>query len=197
LGRKIHSDIEAFELLQQGIEAGLKYYFDQLEIRLIYFCNRIINDEQASEEIVSESFVKLWNSRHIPRLPSGVKPYLYKIVSNAAIDFLRLKKKEKTMLSDLCHLVEITDEKLRSFEISAETHALIYASIQSLPSRCGLVFRKFYIEQKTLPQIANELKVSVNTVRNQKARALAILREKWTTFLALVVFLHDTFINLF
>lgn len=177
MSREQHTEEQAFLSLRQGEEKGLSYYYRQYDTALVYFALRITGDEAAAEDLVSEAFVKLWQAREILAHPKAVKPYLYQVVRNASIDFVRRRKRETIHLQQAAQLQETTEEAAARFEISAETHRLIYASIESLPPRCGTVFRMFYLERKTLPEIAAVLGLSVNTVRNQKMQALAILRK--------------------
>ena len=144
-------------------------------------------DTAAAEDIVSESFIKLWQKREELLHPGAVKTYLYQVVRNASIDFVRSKKREAGHLRNVIGLHPVAETDVASFEISAETHRLLYQSINTLPPRCGLVFRKFYLERKTLPQIAEELQLSVNTVRNQKAQALSILRKSFPAVFAFII----------
>jgi RNA polymerase sigma-70 factor (family 1) len=192
LRQKIQTEEEAFGFFRQGLEKGLNYYFATYDSALLYFSSRITQDEAAAEDIVSEAFVKLWQYRESILHSKAVKAYLYQVVRNASVDYLRCKKREQRHLQNIVHLQLVLETDLVAFEISAETHRLIHSSIENLPPRCGLVFRKYYIEQKTLPQIAAELGVSPNTVRNQKAQALAILRK---SFLVLAFLLHQAFCN--
>lgn len=174
---KLHTEEQAFALLRQGSEKGLNYFYATYDTALIYFSLRITKDEGAAEDVAAEAFVKLWQARETFTHPKAIKSYLYQVVRNASIDFVRTKRKEAAHLQNLVQLHPVSDQVLNAFEISAETHRLIYSSISNLPPRCGIVFRKFYLERKTLPQIAEEMGVSVNTVRNQKVQALAILRQ--------------------
>lgn len=177
---------EAFIALQGGLEKGLKYFYAAYDTALIYFSLHVTKDEGAAEDIAAEAFIKLWEARETITHPKAVKAFLYQVVRNGSIDFVRTKKREASHLQNLVELYPANEVELNSFEVSAETHRLIYASIKNLPARCGAVFRKFYLERKTLPQIAEEMGVSVNTVRNQKVQALAILRKAFPALLLLL-----------
>lgn len=177
MSQKQITEEEAYTALHQGLEKGLKYFYATHDTPLIYFSLRITKDEGAAEDIAAEAFVKLWQARETFTHPKAVKAFLYQVVRNRSIDFIRTKKREASHLQNLVQLYPASEGELNSFEVSAETHRLIYASIKNLPARCGAVFRKFYLERKTLPQIAEEMGVSVNTVRNQKVQALTILRK--------------------
>jgi RNA polymerase sigma-70 factor (ECF subfamily) len=60
----------------------------------------------------------------------------------------------------------------------SEIHAAVHQAIQQLPPKCREVFRLHYLQGMDYEEIAKELKVSISTVRNQKARALALLRKQ-------------------
>jgi RNA polymerase sigma-70 factor (ECF subfamily) len=118
-----------------------------------------------------------------------VKAYLYRLVRNAAIDYLRRKKRERAHQKEVVYLNEISEESIIAFEIEAKTHHNIYEAIEKLPPRMGRVFRMFYFQRKSLPQIATELQLSVNTVRNQKTQALLFLRKSLTTVILVLLYL--------
>ena len=82
---------------------------------------------------------------------------------------------------------EVSEEMVTAFEIETQTHHNLYSAVESLPPRCGQVFRMFYLQRKSLPQIARELQLSVNTVRNQKTQALLHLRRSLTRIFWLMV----------
>ncbi len=62
--------------------------------------------------------------------------------------------------------------------IRAEVMEEIYRGIETLPAGCRKVFAMFYLEGKSLNSIAQELGISIHTVKNQKSKALATLRGK-------------------
>lgn len=70
----------------------------------------------------------------------------------------------------------------------------IYAAVDALPSKIKVVFQKSFLEGKDGTEIAAELKVSSLTVRNQKSRAIELLRQKVGKIARVVaagtVFLH-------
>lgn len=183
------TDAEATTLLRAGKEEGLKYFFHQYDTALTYFAMRITGDEPAAEDMVAEAFVKLWKqATEITPSPS-VKAYLYRLVRNAAIDWLRRKKRERAHQKEVVYLNEIAEDTVTAMEIAAKTHHNVYEAIEQLPPRMGQVFRMFYFQRKSLPQIAAELQLSVNTVRNQKTQALLFLRKSLTTVIPALLYL--------
>jgi RNA polymerase sigma-70 factor (ECF subfamily) len=182
------TDAEATTLLRAGKEEGLKYFFSQYDTALAYFALRITGDEAAAEDIATDAFVKLWENCHKLPPASTVKAYLYRMVRNASVDWLRRRKVERSHQKELIYLNEIAEQSVYAIEIDTKTHHAVFQAIEYLPPRMGQVFRMFYFQRKSLPQIAAELKLSVNTVRNQKMQALMFLRKTVATTVLLLLY---------
>ena len=82
-------DIDAFENI-----------FYQLHPRLCSFSSRSTKNAASSEEIVSDSFIILWNNRQKFKDFSSLKSYLYITVRNASLDFLK-KNREGIAIEDV------------------------------------------------------------------------------------------------
>lgn len=62
--------------------------------------------------------------------------------------------------------------------IEAETLNRVYLALNTLPPKCGQVFRLYYLQEKPLAEIAGELNLSLSTVKSQKRRALLLLKQR-------------------
>lgn len=175
--QKITRIEDAFIALQNGDERGLAYYFDQFYSKLFYFSHSITQSETASEDIISDSFLKLWDNRKFLKQESHVKHFLYFIVRNSSIDYLREKKKDRQRENTLIQLSPLSEKHILEKLIEAETYNQLYSIYARLPKKCRTVFEMFYIEKKAVKEIAKELSISVNTVKSRKLRALQLLRE--------------------
>ena len=162
---------------KRGEEQGYSFYFKEFYPSLCYFSNSIIKDEAAGEDIATEAFIKLWERRDAFENVSHIKSFLYKVVRNASIDFLRKRAKEANYTLEESYLGIEKERTIQEKIIEAETFREVVTSIKLLPPKCRQIFRMFYFEGKDYNQIAKELGLSINTIRVQKARALAILRQ--------------------
>jgi RNA polymerase sigma factor (sigma-70 family) len=64
--------------------------------------------------------------------------------------------------------------------VTAETIHLLYKAIDELPVQCRKVFTKLYVEGKSVAEAAAEMKVTVSTVKNQKARGIKLLKPRFS-----------------
>ena len=69
-----------------------------------------------------------------------------------------------------------------------ETENEIKAAIDSLPERCREIFLLSRFEELKYNEIAKKLNISVKTVEAQMSKALKILREKLSGYLAVLIF---------
>ena len=168
---------DAFKSLQSGDEKGLSYYFNKYYSSLSCFSHSITSSESASEDIVTESFLTLWNNRNQLKQESHVKHFLFCIVRNRSINYLREKKRLRQRENTLLQLILVSERSVLEKLIETETYKEMYLLYQRLPKKCKVVFELFYIEKKPVKEIAKELSISVNTVKSQKQRALQLLKE--------------------
>lgn len=169
---------EAFSAFASGDEKGFDYFFKSHFGSLCYFGFRLLNDKAIAEDVVMESFYKLWQRRSLIQKPASIKSYLYIIVRNACLEVLRRQKKSQLEQNELAYLADEVEEPVQREIVYAEMMHSIYTAIQNLPPQCSKVFRMLYQEGKGYQQIADEMQLSISTVRNQKARALLLLKQK-------------------
>jgi RNA polymerase sigma-70 factor (ECF subfamily) len=68
--------------------------------------------------------------------------------------------------------------------IQTETIQQVIRTLGVLPPKCRQVFKMFYFQGKTHEEIAHELNLSPHTVRNQRIRAVRLLKKKATFLLS-------------
>lgn len=184
--RKINTEEEAFVAMQQGNSRGLDYFFNCYYSALAFYANTITGNKEAAKEIAAESFVKLWAKRENIEEWQKVKFLLYKIVSNSSIDFTREKQRTKKLLHGLSTIDNISERSPHDALVEAETYNYLYSLLRMLPPRATEIFKLFYFQNKSIKEIAEELGISVNTVKTQKLRAIQLLKKYKPPFVLLV-----------
>jgi RNA polymerase sigma-70 factor (family 1) len=168
--------------LLEGIREGDARAFHQVHReyhrRLIYYAFKMVSSMPAAEDLVSESFYKLFLSRARMENMGHVREFLYRVTRNAAIDQIRLKAKEKTIGGDFLHLAGDPGEKEDFSKIEAELLDQVYREIENLPEKSRQVFKLYFFESKSTSEIAGILQISPQTVLNHKSSAIKNLRSK-------------------
>lgn len=162
-------------LLRNGEEKAFNFFFNLHYAALCLFCFRIINDKEASEEIVQDAYLKLWERHENFYHASALKSFLFTVCKNASLDWLRSRRKETLNKQQLSYISRSSEASVLHHMIAAEVYADIHAAMNTLPPQCRKIFRMIFLEGKDYEQVAAELSLSVSTIRNQKARALTLL----------------------
>ena len=175
--RKNHID-EYLQSFRNGKEKAFNFFFHLHYAALTLFCFRIIKDKEASEEIVQDAYLKLWERHENFYHATALKSFLFTVCKNASPDWLRSRRKETLNKQQLSYLSGSSDTNILHHMIAAEVYADIHAAMNTLPPQCRKIFRMIFLEGKSYQQIAEELHLSVPTIRSQKARALALIRQR-------------------
>ncbi len=171
------SVIQAF---QNGDEKGFTYFFRQVYPELCVFAQRYVPDIAIAEDVVSESFLKVWEKHEGFTNATALRSYLYRTVYHGCLRWLeKEKRREKVEVKDEDEVEEKAEEENYLVNIiRTETIRELYAAVNTLPKECKKVFDLLYVEGKSVREAAEELAVSISTVKAQKARGLQLLRLK-------------------
>lgn len=174
----IQDYVQAF---QRGEEAGFTYFFHSLHPALTCYAFRFVDDRPIAEEIVGGAFIRIWQRHAAFSHPGAISSWLYITVRNDCLHHLKRKQKTQLRQEQLARYRESDHETPVLHEmIRAETLREIYTHIENLPGACRNIFRMIYIQGKTVREIAGELQLSISTVKSQKAKGLALLRNRFT-----------------
>ena len=172
-----HDHALAFE---RGEEKAFDFFFRQLFPSLCFFANHILDDRREAEDIASSAFIKIWKRHSQFNDSNSIRSYLYQIVRNDCLKFLQQRERTLKMQKEIKYLTPgLTKDNCESDIIRAEFFGALYKALNSLPRECRKVFRMLYIDGKKVSEIAEELKISASTVKSQKARGLALLKQKF------------------
>jgi RNA polymerase sigma-70 factor (ECF subfamily) len=174
----IHINDQHLLAFRRGEESGFTFFFKSLYPSLCLFATGYIVDRQVAEDIASESFMKVWAKRECFDHASALRVYLYKTVYHGCLRWL--EKAKRTAHDELTDNIELPTTHKNYLEniIRIETFREVREAIEILPQKCKKIFTKLYIEGKTVRETAEELMLSISTVKNQKARGLSLLRTK-------------------
>ncbi|MGV3641994.1 MAG: RNA polymerase sigma-70 factor [Adhaeribacter sp.] len=150
--------------------------FNKYYSRLVYFSFQIVGSKEPAEDIAQEAFIKYWNQKEeIAPHQLAIKGFLYNTVRNISLNAVRHQKVKDTFAVLSSH-ASMEEEGIINAIIHAEVLAELHHAIATLPESCQRITRMGYLEGMKNQEIAEELGISVNTVKTQKQRALQLLR---------------------
>jgi RNA polymerase sigma-70 factor (family 1) len=169
---------EIFENFRHGSGEGFASLFKKWYPGIAYFAHSLLKNSAEAEDITGDAFLKLWERRKQFISVNRCKSYLYTCVRNACLDKIRRKKMALNCEAELGYLNRL--EKNGFFEqvLAAEIAKQLADAIESLPPGCRKIVSMVYREGKNNREVATELKLSANTIKNQKQRAISLLRKR-------------------
>ena len=140
---------------------------------LCMFALHYLQDADLVEDVVQECFTVLWEKLEQGADVAKRRAYLYMSVRNRCLDHLRRKGLPTESLKpyDTYGIIDDDDAEERSV-----MEAKLWTAIDSLPEKCRQVFLMSKRDGLKYEEIAEELGLSVNTVRNQISKALNVLK---------------------
>jgi RNA polymerase sigma-70 factor (ECF subfamily) len=161
--------------VKAGSVDAYKTIFNLYYKPLCSFAKKYVLDLAVAEDIVQEIFVKFWEQRKEIQLKTTVKSYFFQSVRNECLNYLKhqgVVEKYKVHIASA-----VTDDFFYDRLEEEEINQLVYQTIQSLPPRCKQIFELSRFEGKSFEEIAQELSISKNTIKNQLVSALKHIRQ--------------------
>jgi RNA polymerase sigma-70 factor (family 1) len=176
--RSVPMEIDIIDTLKKGVPDALQSLLKQFYSPLCLFAERLVADRAAAEDIVGESFIKLWNKRGDFESMQNLKAFMYITVRNACLNYLKQAKRDSLNQKQLAYLTGEKEEFILNEMIRAEVLKEIMNEINNLPEQCGKVLKLAYLDGLKNQEVAKVLNISVHTVKNQKARAIQLLKTR-------------------
>ncbi|WP_372772861.1 RNA polymerase sigma-70 factor [Mangrovibacterium sp.] len=169
------NDIVLFHRIKSGDFDAFKVLFDRYYKPLCCFTLKFIRDSYVAEDVVQEVFLKIWEDKSKIKIEGSFKSYLYTAVRNRSLNKL---KSESVRLDYTKSFVDTTDRVVEPNEIEQEEFRHFLAiCIGKLPPRCQEVFNHSRFDDMKQEKIAEEMNISIKTVKAQIGKALQLIRE--------------------
>lgn len=162
----------------EGDESAFTKLFHAYRNLLYAFILPLTRSSNAAEDIVQNTFLKIWTSRANLYEVKNFKAYLFQSAKYAAIDALRRLSRENLALFDLYkeeHGFAKDPEKELVFK---QYQALLRKAIDDLPPQQRTVYLLSRDQGLKGEEIASHLDISLSTVKNHMTRALKTIKEK-------------------
>ncbi|PKQ63262.1 hypothetical protein BZG01_16200 [Labilibaculum manganireducens] len=162
------------ELLRTGSRKSYEAFFKKYYQDLFLWANSILKDSEAAEDIVQDFFVDFWEKKRFKSVTTNLQAYIFRSVRNLCLNYI---KREQKLIHDIDHLEKEEVAPMANID-TIENSQLIYSAINELPEKCREVFMLCCVNGYTYNEAAEELGVTINTVRTHMVRAFKFLREK-------------------
>lgn len=168
------TDKKILELLKSGDYSGLEQLFKLFYRPLVMYARQFIPGVEDSEDIVQDVFVRFWESKSYEQVNENIRAYMYRSVRNACLN--HLKSHAQFQFDSLDGISETMFGHFPD-ESDWDDHIReIHTKIDQLPPRTREIFISIVLESKKYKEVAEQMNVSVNTVKTTLSRAMKFLR---------------------
>lgn len=150
-----------------------KMLYEKYASKMLGVCRRYTRDEYEAENILQESFIKVFENIVNFKPVGSLEGWIRRIMVNTATDYYRKIKRVKYIEENVEDHHDLSTIDLDQFGVNDILNAL-----QELPEGSRMVFNMFAIEGYSHADISKELGISVGTSKSQYSRAKQLLKER-------------------
>lgn len=181
------------KLLKQGDNDAYKYIYKHHYTLLCKIAYEFLKDDFLAETTVDDAIFHLWEIRETVDITVSLRSYLVQAVRNRCINYLNLEREKREIRfsvadrqNEWSDSVFLSDDYPLGRLLENELEQEIKKAIDRLPDKCRTVFQKSRFEEKRYEEIAEELGISINTVKYHIKSALSLLSADLSKYLLML-----------
>ncbi|ALJ06319.1 RNA polymerase subunit sigma-70 [Pseudalgibacter alginicilyticus] len=165
---------EIVSLLKKNDKKAISLLYDYYSDALYGVISKIITDEDLAQDVLQESFVKIWkNSKKYDASKARLFTWIYRIAYNSAIDKVRsIKNKSGNEVQiETSSVYKITSNELNQDVLDIKKH------LKSLDEKYQIVLNALFFEGMTQQEASDELDIPLGTIKSRLKIGLRELRK--------------------
>lgn len=178
---------------REGKGGTFEQVFKEYHQSMCYLAKKFLLDQEEAEDVVADTFTKLWHGRAQFSDAGHIKGFLITSIRNACLNLLKQKERRSISNNELAYLLVDKEEDFFRKMVETELLKKLYPYVEQLPKQCQAVFKQVYFEGASIEETAARLGISARNVRSQKSRAEQLLRDKilLIAFISCLMSMHN------
>lgn len=172
------NEILLIRAFKNGDQKAFEKLFERYHKKLYAYLMRLLDSKEDAEEIVQESFIKIWEKREEFIEGYSFDAFLFTIAKNTFLNFTREKVNRRVFEDHFQIINEVASGKTDDYVIFKETREIIRLIIEGMPPRRREVFMMRKVEGLSRKEISEKLGISVITVDSQLLKANTYLKDE-------------------
>lgn len=163
-----------YDRCKKGEPKAQRELYDLFKNRLMGLCRRYTRNREEAEDVLQESFIKIFSKFHQVGSPDKIESWMKSVAVRTAIDHYNKEKKDR-------QLYEPNDAALLNVEavpVDEVSDEYLVMLINQLPDKCRMVFNLFEVEGYSHTEIAAMMDITESTSRSQLHYAKSLLKQK-------------------
>ncbi|RYE29053.1 MAG: RNA polymerase sigma-70 factor [Sphingobacteriaceae bacterium] len=146
--------------------------FEHYKKRVYIYVLKVVKSQFLAEEITQEIFIKLWLYRNKLSEINNLDGFIFKIVRNQALNHLRKAAYDERLLKEILAFAAPEQNNVDEKIIAADYQLLVQQALDCLSPQRRLVYELSRKKGLNYEEIACQLNLSRNTVKNHIVSAL-------------------------
>ncbi|WP_442590257.1 RNA polymerase sigma factor [Pedobacter sp. AW31-3R] len=168
---------ELLNKLKAGDQQALTVLYYRYINRLMYYVQRTAKSTFLAEDVVHDTFIKVWQNRDQIDPSRPFEPYLFTIAKRTLLNLLRRARHEVDILSEIRrHALQEENTTELQLEYN-ESNLLVNEAIASMSGQVKQTFILCRMEGMSYKQAAETLNVTESTINKHMSKALSLIRE--------------------
>jgi len=171
------------ELLKERDEKAISLLYDNYADTLYGVAYKVVKDEDLAQDIVQESFVKIWKkSDSYDATKAKLFTWLFRITRNTAIDKLRSinTKSDKEIQIDVSDVYNLGEQSIRPEFIDVKEN------LDKIEPKYRIVLEALFFEGMTQQEASDELDIPLGTIKSRLKIGLREMRKIYGTLLLML-----------
>jgi len=168
------SDEELVKAILKNDQNAFKNFYYKYYNALIRFAWFRVHSMETSQDLVQETFFRVWIKRSSLDPQKSIKAYLYKTLTNLIINHLKLSSSMTTSLESIRHEDRINDEHVIELKLDLEN------ALNKLPEKLKTVYLLSRLDGYKYAEIAEICNISIKAVEKRISKAFTLLRKIFT-----------------
>ncbi|MEY8722969.1 RNA polymerase sigma-70 factor [Bacteroides stercorirosoris] len=170
------NDEALFALIEKGDERAFTQAYDRYHKLLYVLAYRYLMNVNMAEDVVQHVFSRLWEFRTELRVGISLKNYLFTMTKNHVLNLIRNENTAITKNYEMAQFAPAYEDNLIENLEKKELMSNFYKAVDMLPVQKREICLMKVREELTNQEIAERMKLSVNTVKTHYSEALKLLR---------------------
>jgi RNA polymerase sigma-70 factor (ECF subfamily) len=170
-------------ILEKGkTDEGFRMLVEKYQKKIYYHIRRMVVDHDDTDDVMQETFVKVWKNLYRFRQDSSLYTWIFRIASNEALAFLKRKKRRQAVSIE--NYLEVVDPGNENSAFHDEKLNMVRfkKALADLPGKQRLVFNMKYFEGMTYEQMAEVTGNSVGALKASYHHAVKKIEKSVTRY---------------
>lgn len=167
---------ELIARFRDGDATAFKLLFDMLSRRMLYVAQSVVKDAEVADEVLSDSFLRLWERRDQFDSLDSIRAFLYVVVRNACLNHVQ-SARQRVLHVPVEEDTVIGEPDVIANILRAELYDAIHQELCHLTPKQAAVFRLSVLEGKGTEEVCQELGITPGSVFTHRSEAIKHLRK--------------------